>query len=113
MTSYAGFRDLADYIDQRCKENNIARTAVAAELGWPRNYMHDVYHLKFRISRARANQLAKHFGDEPRLVRVLGDVEAPPSGDTDKLTAEIADLIKPLSKDLQQKMLQLLRNIKD
>ena len=113
MPAYAGFRDLLDYIEQRCAREGISRSALAENLGWPRNYMTALFRRVHKPTRPRADKLARDFGDEPRLVRILAGLEAPPSIIEDKRVAEIVDLVMPLSDAKRSEAINYLRYLRD
>ncbi len=113
MAAYAGFKNLVNYIDERCARDGITRSALAEKLKWPRNYMHGIYHGKFRPSRLRADKLARFFGDETRLVRILVELEAPPSDVKDRLTAEVVDLFSALPDERRAEAINYLKYLRD
>lgn len=113
MPTYAGFRDLLDYLERRCAREGLSHSALAENLGWPRNYMTALFARKHKPSRARADKIAKYFGDEPRLVRILCGLEAAPSVPEDKQVAEIVDLVMPLSDAKRVEAITYLRYLRD
>lgn len=113
MPAYAGFKSLLDYIEQRCTRDGISRSALAESLGWPRNYMTALFKGVHRPSRPRADKLARHFGDEPRLARILAGLEAPPSVIEDRKVAEIVDLVMPLTEAKRDEAIKYLRYLRD
>jgi plasmid maintenance system antidote protein VapI len=113
MPAYSGFKNLVDYIEQRCARDGIARSALAEQFGWPRNYMTALFKGVHRPSRPRADKLAKHFGDETRLVRILAGLEAAPSLIEDKRVAEIVDLVTPLPDAKRVEAINYLKYLRD
>jgi transcriptional regulator with XRE-family HTH domain len=113
MAEYAGFKGLANYIEERCAREGITRSALAERLKWPRNYMHGIYNGLFRPSRLRAQKLARHFGDEDRLVLILCDLESAPSVVKDKIVAEVVDLYAALSAEQQAEARRYLKYLRD
>jgi hypothetical protein len=101
MPAYADFKDLADYLAQRCAREKIRPSALSKKLGWPANYIHFVQAGKFSPSRTRADAIAKFFGDEPRLVRVLAGLETAsdsPKGKTLQAIHDVAEKLKPAAR---------------
>jgi hypothetical protein len=113
MAEYAGFKSLVNYIDERCAREGISRSALAERLKWPRNYMHGIYNGLFRPSRPRADKLARFFGDETRLVRILCELEAAPSDVRDKATAEVVDLFSALTAERREEAIHYLKFLRD
>ncbi len=113
MAAYAGFHNLANYLDERCARDGLTRSALAESLKWPRNYVHGIYNGLFRPSRLRAQKLARYFGDEDRLVLILCDLEAAPSDVKDKATAEVVDLFSALSVEARAEAIHYLKYLRD
>lgn len=109
MPPYAGFKSIGDYIEARrlAQRPPLSRNALARELDWPLNYIHEIYHGAFLPSKPRAEKLARYFGDDPHLVRVLAGVESPPKDDPDVMAA--ADLFAALDKADRKLALRMLR----
>lgn len=96
MPPYAGFAHLAAYLNERCRRDNISHSALSEALNFPRNYIHTIAHGQFSPSRTRADAIAKHFGDDPHVVRILAGLESPPPDPTNRQLREIADLAASL-----------------
>lgn len=108
MPAYAGFADLADYLTQRCQRDGVNHSQLSQAIGAQPNYIHLIIQGKFSPSRPRADKIAKHFGDEPHLVRVLAGLESPPPA-ADKNIREIADLAAALDKPGRLKAIDYLK----
>ncbi len=81
-TGYAGFKNLADYLARRSHDKDISLASLSRELGFTHSYIHGLTSGSFTPSRTRADIIAKYFGDEPRVVRVLAGLETPPRKST-------------------------------
>lgn len=82
-------------------------------MGWRRNYINSVMHGLFVPSRKRCDLLARHFGDDAHLVRVLAGHESPEPSLEDRQLREIHDLAAALSADQRRKAIKFLRSLTD
>jgi transcriptional regulator with XRE-family HTH domain len=78
MKGYAGFRGLSEYIERRLSETGHSKNSLSEALGWTHSYIAAVTTGSFVPSRKRADAIAKFFGDDPRIIRVLAGLEMPP-----------------------------------
>lgn len=113
MPAYAGFKDFKDYLDQRLARERTNRAALAEAMGWPKSYVHGLYHGQFGASTDRVNDLAKYFGDDPRILRVLLGIEPSPKFAHDKALQEIYDLALGLNPGNRQEAVKYLRYLLD
>lgn len=113
MAAYAEFGSLREYIDHRCARERMTRSALADALGWPRNYIYGIYYGTFRPSRPRADAIARHFGDDAHMVRILSDLESPPPNLEDRHLREIYDLAASLGAQGRREAISYLRYLLD
>lgn len=109
MPPYAGFASLAAYLDDRCRRDSITHSALSDALGYPRNYIHTIYHGQFSPSRSRADQIAKFFRDDPHIVRILAGLESPPPDPTDLRLREITDLAASLDPAARAQLIDYIK----
>lgn len=100
MTSFAGYRDLNDYLTTRCRERGISFNALSEDLGWTHSYIHGIAAGNFAPSAKRCDKIASHLEDNPRIVRILAGLELPPTDDDLIITEikEIAASLKPTGR---------------
>jgi hypothetical protein len=96
MPSYGGFRDIVDYLHQRCERDQIRSTRLSIMLGKQGNYIRSINKGIFLPSAPMCDALAEIFRDTPHLVRVLAGREAVPPKASKGLT-ELADVAAALS----------------
>lgn len=108
MTQYAGFKDLCDYLDQRCARDKISQNALSERIGFRRNYIHCAYKGQFKPSRQAVDKLADVFGDDPYILRVLVGLETPPPALTDKMLRQINSLAASLDVEGRRKAIEYL-----
>jgi hypothetical protein len=113
MPAYARFKNLRDYLDQRLARDHTNQNAVSEAFGWRRNYLNSVYHGLFVPSRQRCDQLAKHFGDDPHILRILAGHESPPVDLSDRQVREIYDLARSLTPEHRREAIKLLKRLTD
>lgn len=111
MPAYAGFASLTDYIDQRCARDQVTRSRLSFELKKHSNYIHCICHGQFAPSRAMADAIARRFGDDPHLARVLAGLEALPPR-ADRQLREIADLAAALDAASRAEAIKYLEYLK-
>ena len=110
MPPYAGFKDLADYIDQRIlrasaqRNRKLTRQGLSLELGKSRAYFQQMCVGAFLPSPEMARELAAYFvgghdeqavAGEAHIVGVLAGIESPPPNGEARA---LADKIMGLSK---------------
>ena len=113
MPAYAGFANIQDYLEQRLRREKITQNAFSEAMGWRRNYINSVVHSLFAPSRRRCDEIAKYFGDDPHLVRVLAGHESAPPDLEDKQTREIYDLMRGLNPEQRRKVIKLIKSLLD
>ncbi len=111
MTAYAGFRDLQDYLDKRLARDEITQNALSEALKLRRNYIHGIYHGHFKPSIRRCDQISRHFGDDPHILRILVGHESPPPDLSDRQMREIYDLAASLPAERRRQAVKLLRDL--
>jgi transcriptional regulator with XRE-family HTH domain len=74
---YAGFANLRAYLDDRLSKKRILQTDLADSLSMRRSYISGIYQGDFVPSIERCDAIARFFGDDTHLVRVLAGREAP------------------------------------
>ncbi len=107
--SFAGFDSLAAYLDDRRRRDGLTQSALSEALGFPRNYIHAIYHGQFSPSRTRADRIARFFRDDPHLVRILAGLESPPPNLADRQLREINDLAAALSPEQRREAINYLK----
>ena len=113
MTAFAGFRDLQHYLDERLARDEITQNSFSEALKLRRNYINSIYHGTFKPSRQRCDLIARHFGDDPHILRILVGLESPPPDLSDKLLREIYDLAASLPDDKRRQAVKLLRDLSE
>ncbi len=111
MTAFAGFRDLKHYLDDRLARDEITQNALSEALKLRRNYINSIYHGVFKPSRRRCDQIARYFGDDSHILRVLVGLESPPPDLSDKLLREIYDLAASLSPEKRRQAIKFLNDL--
>jgi hypothetical protein len=111
MTTYAGFRDLQDYLDKRLARDELTQNSLSEALKLRRNYIHGIYHGHFKPSRNRCDEISRHFGDDPHILRILVGLESPPPDLRDRSLREIYDLASSLSDEKRRQAVKLLRDL--
>ena len=71
------YKNLSDYIWQRCRVHDLALTDAAQRMGFSRGYLSSVAKDTFVPSRKRCIQIAEFFGDPPNLVLELAGYYVP------------------------------------
>ncbi len=116
---YAGFDSLADYLTQRCARHaartkqpfNLSR--LGDELGFRKTYLYSVRDGLFLPSRDRLKQIAQFFGDDPRSLYILGDLEDPPAEPSERDLRELLDIAAGLSASRRKELLKFATYLKD
>ena len=111
MAAFAGFRDLDDYLSTRCRERDLSFNSLSETLGWNHSYIHGIANGLFLPSAARCDAIATHFGDNPRIVRILAGIELPPT-EGDPLTTEIKEFAASLSPRARRELLKYAHYLK-
>jgi len=105
MTSFAGYKDLEDYLQRRARAHGHTLSSLSEQLNWATSYLTSAAREQFRISVDRCEELAAYFGDDPAILKVLaGHMEPPPSDD---LVAAISRHANSLRPNLQRTLLEL------
>lgn len=114
MPSYGGFRDLPDYILKRSKQSGKSLRELSEEMRFSHSYLNNIVTGKITNPKKKSlDIMARHFGDSPRLVRVLGGVETPIIEDgQDRVSASILDVAMSLSAMGRQKLLEFANFLK-
>lgn len=112
MASFAGFRDGKDYLTRRCRDRGISMTALSEAIGASHGYAHAVANKVFDISRDMADAIANYFGDNPKIVRILFDLELPPT-EEDQDISEIKEIGVSLNKKGRKELLKYAHYLKD
>lgn len=105
MPSFAGFKDLNDYLTKRCREKGLAFHGLSEELGFSHSYIHGIAHDNFEPSKKRIDKIAKFFDDNPKVVRIIAGLELPPT-DEDKEVVELKELIGALPTAGKKELLE-------
>lgn len=111
MPAYAGFKSLAHYLDERCERESLNHNSLSAALKVHRTYIHSVYHGLFQPSKKRCDLIARYFGDDPHLLRVLAGHEAPPINLDDRQLREIHDLALGLDSARLAKVIRFINDL--
>jgi hypothetical protein len=100
VPAYAGFSSLRDYLEKRCAQHQLSFNSLSEELGFTHSYIYVVAEERYRPSRRRADAIAKYFGDNPRIVRILAGLELPPVDEDATLSAirEVAASLAPADR---------------
>lgn len=113
VPSFAGYRDLRDYLTQRCQRDGTSLSAVSLELGFARIYLPNVALDLFTPSADRCRKIAKHFGDDATLVLVLAGHADPPSDRADRFVAEVVALAASVPRGRRAEVIATLRGLAD
>ncbi len=111
MPAYAGYNSLGDYLERRCGERGLSFNQMSGQMGWTHSYLAGLAKGDFNPSRQRADTIAKFFGDNPRLVRILAGLEIPPTED-DRDVAAIRDVAASLSDSNRRELLRYAKYLK-
>lgn len=111
MSSFAGFRNLEDYIETRCREKKISMRQAGEALGRGHAYLSAIAKGRYTPSPAAADEVAEFFGDNPRIVRILAGLELPPT-DEDKIVFEIREIAASLSRRAKTELLEYANFLK-
>lgn len=108
MPAFAGFKDLGDYLEKRCKDRDLSFEALSTELKFNHSYIHGIATGRFEPSKKRADAIAAYFGDSPKTVRIIAGIELPPTGD-DKFFTEIKESLAVLPDKGKQELIEYAR----
>ena len=112
MPSYAGFKDLRDYLEQRAVTKQVSFNELSSALGFTHTYIAGIATGAFSPSRSRADAIAKYFGDPPRVIRVLAGLELPPT-DEDETVSAIREIAVSLPASSRRELLRYARFLQE
>lgn len=105
MPAYAGFESLGDYLTRRCADRRLSYNELSDQLGFTHTYIASIASAAFSPSRARADAIARFFGDPPRLVRILAGLELPPT-EEDEIVSAIREVAAGLTPSKKRELLR-------
>lgn len=112
MSSYAGYKDPAHFINTQLKNEGLTKNALSEEFGWRRNYLSAVCLSQFVPSAKRCDQLSKRFNQDPHILRILAGHESPPINLNQKQVREIYDLANTLTASQRESVIKFINSIK-
>lgn len=113
MTAYAGFADLADYINRRSKSAGKSLREISLELGFVHSYLNALSKGRYAPSREKLDKIARYSNDNPRIPRVLAGYETPPiSTDGNRTLSALMDAASTLSSASQRELLKMAEFLK-
>jgi len=111
MTSYAGFKDMGDYLTTRCRERDLSFQALSEAIGATHAYIHSITTGQFGVSPKRADAIADFFGDSRKVVRILAGIETP-AADEDKDISAIKELAATLTLRSRRELIRYAQYLK-
>jgi transcriptional regulator with XRE-family HTH domain len=112
VPSYAGFASLREYLEARCTSQQLSFNELSVKLGWAHTYVAAIATERFIPSRTRADKIAKFFGDDVRLVRILCGLELLPTAD-DPILSAIRDVAAGLAPADRRELLRYATYLKE
>ena len=107
------YKDLGDYLKQRCSDKRISMRELSLRLGFSVNYIEGLVNRRFGPSPERCRKIAEFFGDDPNLVLELAGFYIPSQeGGEDRLVREIAFIAHSLSREGRELYLRIGRVIR-
>jgi len=91
-----GFDSLQEYLEARARAHGYTLSSLANELGYATGYLTAAARGQFRMSVDRCDEVARKFGDDPHICKVLaGHAEPPPEDDLVEVVARYANSLRP------------------
>jgi len=111
MTAYAGFANLQDYLVKRCRERGVSFNALSEAIDTTHSYVHGIANGVFSPSRKRLDAIAQYFDDNPKILRILANLELPPTED-EGLVGQIKEVAVSLSQSSRRDLLKYAQFLK-
>jgi len=108
------YKDLGDYIRQRCNARGLSLVEASQNLGFSRGYIPAVVNGTFNPSRKKCVKMANFFGDPPSLVLELAGFFFPQEDvQQDDEIARIAAALPPVDRQLLLEIAYILKERAD
>jgi cyanate lyase len=111
MTSYAGFKDMGDYLTTRCRERDLSFQALSEAIGATHAYIHSITTGQFGVSPKRADAIADFFGDSRKVIRILAGIETP-SVEEDKDLSGLKEIAATLTLRSRRELIRYAQYLK-
>ena len=108
------YKNLGDYIRQRCHAHELPIVEASAQMGFSRGYLPSIANGKFNPSREGCIKIANFFGDSPNIVLELAGFFFPEEDvQQDEEIARIAATLPPAERQLLLEIAYVLRERAD
>lgn len=111
MAAFAGYRNLPDYIETNCRRRELSERSLAEALDRSHSWLNAIKKGRYKLSPKAADELAAFFGDNPKIVRVLADIDPIPEQDP-PIVISIKEIAASLPRQGQKEYLDYGRYLR-